>query len=283
MSGEYPLGTRIDVLQEAIRFLALDPSAQNYYTRGVQIEGADTPSKRRQMLRKLLNRRKHTIPSLRHATIPGGHLKLNSVFYEHLRRALERVWGTTPAGPHGTGTNLDDMPDLTDVELGFGKLLQPVGLTEFLRKEPAVWVPLNELPKTMRGTDGRTIYIFDRGGQLEFVDRPKTSTEINPTKEVDTMYTVPKIEITTRTYVNGVDISTMPKADIYSLIAGQERHIDELRAIKNKPKALVREIKNREAGIQALVDYLDKAEPEQAVSVDAPKHTHDAMPEPRKD
>lgn len=69
------------------------------------------------------------------------------------------------------------------------------------------------------------------------------------------------IVITTKTLVNGVDISTVADSDIYDLIATQEAAVADLEKIDNKPKKLVNEIAKRKAGIQALVDYLDSKEP----------------------
>lgn len=80
---------------------------------------------------------------------------------------------------------------------------------------------------------------------------------LNQTKEDTTMNT---ITITTKTLVNGIDITTMSKAAIYDLIANQEKKIAELDDIKNKPKSLKKELLDRQAGIDALVAHLDKAD-----------------------
>lgn len=65
------------------------------------------------------------------------------------------------------------------------------------------------------------------------------------------------IEITTKTLVNGNDISGYSDAELYEMIASEEKKIAELNKIENKPKRLVAEIEKRQAGIQALVNYLD--------------------------
>lgn len=65
------------------------------------------------------------------------------------------------------------------------------------------------------------------------------------------------ITIQNKTLVNGADIDTLASAEIYSLISNEEAKIESLGQIKTKPKALVTEIAKRQAGIQALVDYLD--------------------------
>lgn len=68
------------------------------------------------------------------------------------------------------------------------------------------------------------------------------------------------IKIETKTFVNGVDISTLEDSAIYNLIANQESEIEQLDKIKTKPKKLVAEIEKRKAGIDALVAYLDSKE-----------------------
>lgn len=84
-----------------------------------------------------------------------------------------------------------------------------------------------------------------------------------PTKEEPTMSATNAnaiIEVTTKTLVNGQDVATMSDSSIYELIAAQEAKIAELDAIKTKPKKLVAEIEKRQAGIVALVTYLDSKE-----------------------
>lgn len=90
--------------------------------------------------------------------------------------------------------------------------------------------------------------------------QPKQPEQPKPVKEEPIMNSPTPIEITTKTYVNGNDVSTMTDGQIYALIAGEEQRIRELRAIGNQPKRLVAEIAKREAGIQALVTYLDSKE-----------------------
>ncbi len=80
-----------------------------------------------------------------------------------------------------------------------------------------------------------------------------------PQPQPENIMTKP-ITITTKTFANGVDIATMADADVYSLIAEQEAEIEKLKAIKARPNKLVAEIAKREAGIVALVAYLDKTD-----------------------
>lgn len=69
------------------------------------------------------------------------------------------------------------------------------------------------------------------------------------------------IDIKTKTFVNGIDVTTLTNAQVFDLIAEQEAAIQMLASIEAKPKLLVKEIEERKAGIAALVAHLDaKAE-----------------------
>ena len=65
------------------------------------------------------------------------------------------------------------------------------------------------------------------------------------------------IAITTLTLLNGVDIAKSTDDALYALIAEQEAEIEKLLKIKNKPKRLKAKIEQHQAGITALVAYLD--------------------------
>lgn len=65
------------------------------------------------------------------------------------------------------------------------------------------------------------------------------------------------IVITTLTLLNGVDIAKSDDDALYALIAEQEAEIEKLLKIKNKPKRLKAKIEQHQAGITALVAYLD--------------------------
>lgn len=68
------------------------------------------------------------------------------------------------------------------------------------------------------------------------------------------------IKITTKTLINGQDITDFTDSQIFDLIAQQEKTIEKLREIKAQPKKLVKELAERQAGIAALVAYLDSQE-----------------------
>lgn len=87
--------------------------------------------------------------------------------------------------------------------------------------------------------------------------RQAASTSSQPAPQENTMTKSNIIEITTKTFLNGVDLATRPDAEIYDAIAQQEADIKTLEAINAKPKRLVAEIEKRKAGIAALVAFLD--------------------------
>lgn len=66
-----------------------------------------------------------------------------------------------------------------------------------------------------------------------------------------------KLELTTRHFLNGKDISEITLAQLYQTIGMAEQDIRELEKIENKPKRLVKEIEKRKADLKALVDFLD--------------------------
>ena len=130
-----------------------------------------------------------------------------------------------------------------------------------------------DVEQLRRYFDDRWNITSDLEGQRKYDDLPNVWDDDEPVKPVKSKKAAPSstkeepimnsptpIEITTKTFVNGNDVSTMTDGQIYALIAGEEHRIRELRAIGNQPKRLVAEIAKREAGIQALVTYLDSKE-----------------------
>jgi hypothetical protein len=67
-------------------------------------------------------------------------------------------------------------------------------------------------------------------------------------------------ELNTKTYLNGVDLDSLSNSELYAQIQAQEDAIEKLQAIKAKPKSLLAEIKKRQAGIEALVVFMDERE-----------------------
>jgi hypothetical protein len=67
-----------------------------------------------------------------------------------------------------------------------------------------------------------------------------------------------KITIEVKTFVNGVEGSTLTDAAIFNKIAAIEVEIEKLEAIKRKPKKLVALIAEMQADVEKLADYVDK-------------------------
>ena len=65
------------------------------------------------------------------------------------------------------------------------------------------------------------------------------------------------IEVVCKTFINGQEAKNYSTSQLYDLIAEQEAAIKKLEALENKPKKLLKEIEERKAGIQLLVDYID--------------------------
>ena len=76
-----------------------------------------------------------------------------------------------------------------------------------------------------------------------------------PKKEATTMKT---ITITNQTLVNGRNVKDLTDSELFSLIAEQEAHIEELSKIKAQPKRLKDEIAKRQQAVLDLVALLDK-------------------------
>ena len=66
------------------------------------------------------------------------------------------------------------------------------------------------------------------------------------------------ITITTQVNVNGVNADNYTDAQLFDMIRQQETEIKTLQALTNKPQSLLREIDTRQAGINALVSFMDE-------------------------
>ncbi len=113
---------------------------------------------------------------------------------------------------------------------------------------------------------GDASWLFDKFNLKEAdvaLNRPPKSAR--PCDEPHPSFTPPPenlmtklIKIESRVFVNGTDVSNYADADLYNLIAEQEKAIGELEKIQTKPKRLQNEINERRAGIEALVKMLDE-------------------------
>ena len=66
------------------------------------------------------------------------------------------------------------------------------------------------------------------------------------------------ITVTTQVNVNGVNADNYTDAQLFDMIRQQETEINNLQALINKPQSLLREIKTRQAGIDALVSFMNE-------------------------
>lgn len=77
-----------------------------------------------------------------------------------------------------------------------------------------------------------------------------------PTPATNTMSKA--ITVTTQVNVNGVNADNYTDAQLFDMIRQQETAINNLQALANKPQALLREITTRQAGIEALVSFMNE-------------------------
>ena len=66
------------------------------------------------------------------------------------------------------------------------------------------------------------------------------------------------ITITAQVNVNGVNADNYTDAQLFDMIRQQETEIKNLQALTNKPQSLLREIDTRQAGIDALVSFMNE-------------------------
>lgn len=86
---------------------------------------------------------------------------------------------------------------------------------------------------------------------------PTTTTPShNPTPTTITMSKA--ITITTQVNVNGVNADNYTDAQLFDMIRQQETEIKNLQTLTNKPQSLLREIDTRQAGIDALVSFMNE-------------------------
>ena len=86
-----------------------------------------------------------------------------------------------------------------------------------------------------------------------------TATTTPATPTTTTPNTMSKaITITTQVNVNGVNADNYTDAQLFDMIRQQETEIKNLQALTNKPQSLLREIDTRQAGIDALVSFMNE-------------------------
>ena len=79
-----------------------------------------------------------------------------------------------------------------------------------------------------------------------------------PTQSQPTNTMSKAITVTTQVNVNGVNADNYTDAQLFDMIRQQETEIKNLQALTNKPQCLLREIDTRQAGIDALVSFMNE-------------------------
>ena len=83
-----------------------------------------------------------------------------------------------------------------------------------------------------------------------------TTSSHNPTPATNTMSKA--ITVTTQVNITGVNADSYTDAQLFVMIRQQETEIMSLQALTNKPQSLLREITTRQAGIDALVSFMNE-------------------------
>ena len=87
----------------------------------------------------------------------------------------------------------------------------------------------------------------------------------------------PAIEVTVQINVNGQNAANFTDAQLFGMIQTQEAEIAALQKLANKPQSLLKEVAARQAGIDALVAFLDQRD---ALRSPQPQPTSSPSPSP---
>ena len=95
-------------------------------------------------------------------------------------------------------------------------------------------------------------------GELTEPTTPTTTPITMSMSKAITVTTQVNINVTTQVSINGVNADNYTDAQLFDMIRQQETEIKHLQALTNKPQSLLREIDTRQAGINALVSFMDE-------------------------
>lgn len=101
--------------------------------------------------------------------------------------------------------------------------------------------------------------VFNKRSATNLLDepaKPPTSPAPTPVTKENTMSKA--ITVTTQVNINGVNADNYTNAQLFAMIQQQETEIKNLQSISNKPQSLLREIKTRQEGIDALVSFMNE-------------------------
>ena len=98
--------------------------------------------------------------------------------------------------------------------------------------------------------------VINARSATNLLDKLAEPTTPTPTTTTNTMSKA--ITVTTQVNVNGVNANNYTDAQLFDMIRYQEAEIKNLQALINKPQSLLREINARQAGIDALVRFMNE-------------------------
>lgn len=110
---------------------------------------------------------------------------------------------------------------------------------------PEGYVSLPETTVTLDPLNTTTVAWARQQGKT-FIYNKEKQMALNNTKLIET-----------RTFINGVDASTLSDDQIFQVIAKVENDIKELENIENKPTKLIKKIEKAHKGIEKVLRYVD--------------------------
>jgi hypothetical protein len=143
-----------------------------------------------------------------------------------------------------------------------------------ISRHPSDRTAMYSLSHMLEADDKRTIKLMqeaDTQAKIQYTsETPKAQgktplqafvkyTEKSQPLNTQTIMT-PHIIVTTQVNINGVNADTYSDATLFAMIQQQEAEVKNLLSITHKPQALLNEIEKRQAGIEALVVFMDERE-----------------------
>lgn len=128
--------------------------------------------------------------------------------------------------------------------------LKLVATTPAEREEMRLYLEERYSLKPASGSNARSA--------TNLLDKLAEPTTTTPSHNPTTNTMSKAITVTTQVNVNGVNADNYTDAQLFDMIRQQEAEINNLQALINKPQSLLREIKTRQAGIDALVNFMNE-------------------------
>lgn len=177
---------------------------------------------------------------------------------ETLRRYLDMRW-KLPEAKHGTDNGATNYEGVVMQDFWSGTALgkfevpvaEPAECEYMDTRDYALALDLWEAAQRVAGAYPEPL----SKAKSKTPTQPETPTEKETT--MSAIQTTP-ITITTQVLVNGTSAANYDDARLFAMIAQSEAEINVLKAIESKPAALNKQIVKLQAGIAALVEYMDK-------------------------